>query len=53
MRKLDCQCGHTLEANDDEELVEKAKEHVAEVHADMNLSDEQVRGLVSSQAYDA
>jgi predicted small metal-binding protein len=53
MRKLDCECGHTLEAQNDDELFGEARKHIAEVHPDMSLSDDEVRGLISSQAYDA
>jgi predicted small metal-binding protein len=53
VRKLDCQCGHTLEADNDAELFEKGKQHVAEVHSDQNITDDQLRQLISTQAYDA
>jgi hypothetical protein len=53
MRKLDCQCGHTLEAENDEELLAKGRQHVAEVHPDQNFTDDQLRQLISTQAYDA
>jgi predicted small metal-binding protein len=53
VRKIDCECGHTLEAENDAELFEKGKQHVAEVHADQNISDEQLRQLISTRGYDA
>jgi predicted small metal-binding protein len=53
MRAMDCECGHHLEAEDDEGLVAAGRAHVAEVHPDMNLSDDDLRQLVSAQAYDA
>jgi hypothetical protein len=53
MRVIDCECGKTLQAANDEDLTEAVREHVAEDHPDMDLSDEQARELVSSQAYDA
>jgi predicted small metal-binding protein len=53
MRKLDCQCGQTLEAENDEELFAKGKQHVSEVHPAENISDDQLRQLISTQAYDA
>ena len=53
MRKIDCSCGHTLEAENDEELFAKGRQHVAEVHADENITDDQLRQLISAQAYDA
>jgi predicted small metal-binding protein len=53
VRKLDCQCGHTVEGENDEELFQKGKQHVAEVHANENITDDQLRQLISMQAYDA
>ena len=52
MRALDCDCGQHLEAANDEELLEKARDHVNEAHPDMQLSDEEVRQLVMERAYD-
>jgi len=52
MRALDCDCGQHLEAANDEELFERAREHVDRDHPDMGLSDEQVRGIVEQGAYD-
>jgi predicted small metal-binding protein len=52
MRALDCQCGEHLEAADDDELYGQVREHVDRDHPDMELSDEQVRGLVAEGAYD-
>jgi predicted small metal-binding protein len=53
MRVIDCQCGQTVKAANDEDLAEEVRTHVAEAHPDMELSDDQVRQLVASQAYDA
>jgi hypothetical protein len=53
MRAMDCQCGHHLEAEDDEGLVAATRSHVAEMHSDMHMSDDDIRQLVRSQAYDA
>ena len=53
MRVIDCQCGKTLQAANDEDLTQAVSSHVAEDHPDMEMSDEQARELVSSQAYDA
>jgi predicted small metal-binding protein len=52
MRALDCDCGQHLEAANDEELFELAREHVDRDHPEMQLSDEQVRGIVADGAYD-
>jgi predicted small metal-binding protein len=53
MRVLDCECGKTLQAANDEDLARAVRNHVAEDHPDMEMSDDQARELVSSQAYDA
>lgn len=52
MRALDCECGRHLEAHNDEELFQKAREHVDLDHPEMGLGDEQVRGIVAEGAYD-
>ena len=53
MRALDCDCGRHLEADDDEKLFDKAKEHVSrDHHPDRQLSAEQVREIVAEKAYD-
>jgi predicted small metal-binding protein len=53
MRVIDCQCGTTLKAANDEDLVRVVREHVNEEHPDMDLSDEQVQEMVTEQGYDA
>jgi predicted small metal-binding protein len=53
MRVLDCECGQTLQAANDDELVQAAREHVDEAHPDMELSDEQLRSMISDRAYSA
>jgi predicted small metal-binding protein len=53
MRVIDCDCGKTLQAANDDDLAKSVREHVAEDHPDMDMSDEDARQLVSSQAYDA
>jgi hypothetical protein len=53
MRVIDCECGKTLQAANDDDLADAVRDHVSEDHPDMELSDDQVRELVSSQAYDA
>jgi predicted small metal-binding protein len=52
MRALDCVCGHHLEASDDEQLFSEARAHVDQAHPDMQLTDEQVRQIVTDGAYD-
>ena len=53
MRVLDCDCGATLQAANDDDLLQEARKHVDEQHSDMEMSDDQLRGLVSEKAYDA
>lgn len=53
MRVLDCECGRTLQAANDDELAKAVVRHVAEDHPDMDMSEDDARGLVSAQAYDA
>jgi len=53
MRVIDCQCGKTLQAANDEDLAEAVRDHVAEDHPDTEMSEEQARELVASEAYEA
>ena len=53
MRVIDCQCGKTLQAANDDDLASAVRDHVAADHPDMDMSDEQAREMVSAQAYDA
>jgi predicted small metal-binding protein len=51
MLAMDCPCGYHIEAADEEELFEKAREHVDRDHSEMDLSDEQLRGILAEGAY--
>jgi len=53
MRVIDCECGHTLQAANDDDLARVARQHVDEVHPDMQLDEEGVKSLVADKAYDA
>jgi predicted small metal-binding protein len=53
MRILDCDCGATLQGANDDDLFREARKHADEKHADMDLSDDQIRGLISERAYEA
>jgi len=53
MRVLDCECGRTLQAANDDDLTGQVRAHADEEHPDMQLTDEQVRELVADKAYDA
>jgi predicted small metal-binding protein len=46
-----CDCGQHLEAADDEQLFERAREHVDRDHPEMEISDEQIRNLITERAY--
>ena len=50
MRVLECDCGVTLQAANDDELADAVRGHVQSDHPDMQLDDDQVRGLVESKA---
>jgi predicted small metal-binding protein len=53
MRVIDCDCGHTLQAANDDDLFGVARKHVDEVHADQEMSDDEVRELIAEKAYSA
>jgi predicted small metal-binding protein len=53
MRVMDCDCGQTLQAANDDDLVKRVRAHVAQEHPDTQLTDEQVRELVEAKAYEA
>ena len=53
MRVMDCDCGVTLQAGNEDDLVKEARAHVDQEHPDMRLTDEQVRNLVADKSYEA
>ena len=53
MRVIDCDCGATLQAANDDELVAAVTEHVQSDHPDMDLGEDGARDLVASKAYSA
>ncbi len=53
MRVIDCDCGATLQAANDDDLYKAAREHVDQEHPDMQLTDDQLRSLVAERAYEA
>ena len=53
MRVIDCDCGVTLQAANDDELATSVREHLRSDHPDMQLDDDGVRELVASKAYSA
>jgi predicted small metal-binding protein len=52
MRALDCPCGLTLTAEDDDALFVAGRVHADEHHADQNISDDFIRGHVRDNARD-
>jgi predicted small metal-binding protein len=53
MRVIDCECGETLSAANDDDLFKAARKHADEVHADQNLSDDDIRSMIEQRAYSA
>ncbi len=53
MRVIDCDCGATLQAANDDELAASVREHLQSDHPDMQLDDDEVRKFVASKAYSA
>ena len=52
MRALLCHCHQHLEAEDDEALCAVVREHLILGHPALEPSDEQVKEIVSTRAYD-
>jgi hypothetical protein len=53
MRTLDCPCGLTLTAEDDDALYVAGRRHADVHHADQNIPDDFVRVQVRENARDA
>jgi predicted small metal-binding protein len=53
MRVIDCQCGSTVAGANDQELLDRVREHLAEAHNDTSKSDDELREFVAANAYDA
>jgi len=53
MRVIDCDCGKTLQAGNDEDLAAQVRAHMDESHPDMELTDEQTREFVADRVYEA
>jgi predicted small metal-binding protein len=53
MRVIDCDCGVTLQAANDDELAASVREHLQSDHPDMQLDDDEVREFVATKAYSA
>ena len=52
VRELHCACGNRLVAQDDQELTQEVLTHAHEVHPEMDLTEEQAKEMVASQASD-
>ena len=53
MRVIDCQCGTTIAAANDDELARRIRAHMEEDHPGEELSEEELDDLVARRAYDA
>ena len=53
MRVIDCECGTTLKAANDDELAGQVREHLESAHDDTGKSDDELREFVSAKAYTA
>jgi len=52
MRALLCHCHHHLEAEDDDALCAVVREHLIQRHPALEPSEDQVREIVSTRAYE-
>jgi len=52
VRELRCACGNRVVAQNNEELTREVLTHAHEVHPEMDLTEEQAKKLVASQASD-
>ena len=52
VRELHCACGNRLVAQDDQQLTREVLTHAHEVHPEMDLTEEQAKEMVASQASD-
>jgi predicted small metal-binding protein len=48
-KKIDCECGHTVRGDSDDELVANAEEHMRDRHPEMvgTMSREQILGMAT------
>ena len=53
MRVIDCDCGDTLTAANDDDLADCVKRHLEREHPDQQRSDDEVRAFVADKAYSA
>jgi predicted small metal-binding protein len=53
VRVIHCDCGQTLQAANDDDLVHVIQGHLTNDHPEEQMSDEEIRALIGSQAYEA
>ena len=53
MRTMECARGEHLEAQDDQALFERVREHMGREYPEKGIEDEQVRNLIEATAHDA
>lgn len=51
-RKVTCACGAAFVGADDEDLVRQARRHAQDAHADLRMTDDQIRALITRGAQD-
>ena len=52
MRIMERACGERLQAEDDERLFERVREHMDRVHPEKGIEDEHVHNLIEATAHD-
>ena len=53
MRVIDCDCGKTVNAANDDDLFDVVRGHLDDDHPGTDLDDNEVRELIDEQAYEA
>ncbi len=53
MRVIDCDCGHTLQAANDDDLARRVRAHLESDHPQTEMSDEEIEEFVADKAYAA
>jgi predicted small metal-binding protein len=53
VRVIDCDCGKTVNAANDDDLFDAVLGHLEEDHPEMDLDDNEVRELIGERAYEA
>jgi predicted small metal-binding protein len=53
MQVIDCDCGHTLQAANDDDLLQVARQHMEQEHGNQQVSDDELKRMIADQAYTA